>query len=62
MIDDLNGDVEGYPGYSVQVKHATEHRVGVRIRGPNLTNDIDGTDPLKDNRKLCIAKPLDDQD
>ena len=55
LIDKLCGDIEGYPGYSVMVKHATEHRVGVRIRGPDLTNDIEGTDPLKDGRKLLLA-------
>lgn len=42
----------------VAVKYATEHRCGVRLRGPNLTDCIIGTDPLKDNLPLLKAIPL----
>eukprot|EP01133_Synstelium_polycarpum_P016999 gene16999-20229_t len=42
----------------VDVKYATEHRCGVRVRGPMLTDAISSTDPLKDNLPLLLAKPL----
>lgn len=37
-----------FPNHSVAVKYAIEHRCGVRVRGPGLTDTITGTDPLKD--------------
>ncbi len=46
-----------FPEYRVEVKYATEHRCGVRVRGKNLSGDITGTDPLRDNLKLKICKP-----
>ncbi|MFS7955915.1 putative phosphoglycerate mutase (2,3-diphosphoglycerate-independent) [Helianthus anomalus] len=48
-----------YPEYEVRVRYATEHRCGVVVRGPKLSGNISGTDPLKDNRLLLEAKPLD---
>lgn len=44
--------------YHAAVMYATEHRCGVRIRGPHLTDRITGTDPLKDNRALGKSEPL----
>jgi 2,3-diphosphopglycerate-independent phosphoglycerate mutase len=41
----------------VAIKYATEHRCGIRIRGENLSGDITGTDPLRDNLPLKISKP-----
>lgn len=32
------------------------------VKGPKLSGNISGTDPLKDNRLLLQAKPLDDSD
>ncbi|XP_021760051.1 uncharacterized protein LOC110724868 [Chenopodium quinoa] len=49
-----------YPEYEVRVRYATEHRCGVVVKGPKLSGNISGTDPLKDNRLLLQAKPLDD--
>ncbi|KAF2074108.1 hypothetical protein CYY_004593 [Polysphondylium violaceum] len=49
-----------FPQYQVDVKYATEHRCGVRVRGANLTDAISGTDPLKDNLPLLKAEPLND--
>lgn len=46
-----------YPEYKVTVKYATEHRCGVCISGPNLTDYISGTDPLKDGLPLQESKP-----
>eukprot|EP00698_Gefionella_okellyi_P022457 TRINITY_DN7450_c0_g1_i3.p1 TRINITY_DN7450_c0_g1~~TRINITY_DN7450_c0_g1_i3.p1 ORF type:complete len:342 (+),score=51.82 TRINITY_DN7450_c0_g1_i3:133-1026(+) len=46
-----------FPGYSVAVKYATEHRCAVRVRGPGLSDDITGTDPLKDQLPLLDCKP-----
>ncbi|RUP49427.1 metalloenzyme superfamily-domain-containing protein [Jimgerdemannia flammicorona] len=49
MIDiDSQVSLPSFPAHSVAVKYATEHRCGVRVRGPNLTDAITGTDPLKD--------------
>lgn len=44
------------------VRYATEHRCGVVVKGPKLSGNISGTDPLKDNRLLLQAEPLDDTD
>lgn len=49
-----------FPQYEVRVRYATEHRCGVVVKGPNLSGNISGTDPLKDNRLLLEAKALDD--
>ncbi|KAL9230124.1 hypothetical protein vseg_005513 [Gypsophila vaccaria] len=49
-----------FPEYEVRVRYATEHRCGVVVKGPKLSGNISGTDPLKDNRLLLQAKPLDD--
>lgn len=43
-------------------RYATEHRCGVVVKGPKLSGNISGTDPLKDNRLLLQAEPLDDTD
>ncbi|CAM6097656.1 unnamed protein product [Calypogeia fissa] len=51
-----------YPKYQVCVRYATEHRCGVVVKGPGLTGNISGTDPLKDNRLLQVAAALDDSD
>ena len=59
MIDALNGmRVPGHEDHYITVLHATEHRCGVKLSGPNLTDEITGTDPLKDNLPLrkVIAK------
>ncbi|KAK7273215.1 hypothetical protein RIF29_14264 [Crotalaria pallida] len=49
-----------FPDYEVRVRYATEHRCGVVVKGPNLSGNISGTDPLKDNRLLLKAEALDD--
>ncbi|XP_031496083.1 uncharacterized protein LOC116261458 [Nymphaea colorata] len=49
-----------FPEYEVRVRYATEHRCGVVVKGPKLSGNISGTDPLKDNRLLLKAMPLDD--
>ena len=41
-----------FPQHSVTVRYATEHRCGVAVSGPGLTDAISGTDPLKDNLPL----------
>lgn len=61
-----------FPDYKVSAMHvkykflmmiltiqATEHRIGIKISGPNLNNKITGTDPLKDNLKLRKVYPTD---
>jgi 2,3-diphosphopglycerate-independent phosphoglycerate mutase len=54
-----NLQVPGYPEHTISVKYATEHRCGVVVRGPGLTDTISGTDPLKDNLPLQTPLPLD---
>ncbi|XP_057951215.1 uncharacterized protein LOC131146002 isoform X2 [Malania oleifera] len=49
-----------FPQYEVRVRYATEHRCGVVVKGPKLSGNISGTDPLKDNRPLLKAEALDD--
>lgn len=53
--------VDGFPDFSVNVKYATEHRCGVRIRHCkyHLSHNISGTDPLSDNLKILKCVPLD---
>ena len=64
LIDTVNGlVVPGHEEYSIAVQHATEHRCGVILSGPNLSDKITGTDPLKDNLKLrkVVAKDSKDE-
>lgn len=50
--------VPDFPDHYITVQHATEHRCGVKLSGPNLTDAVTGTDPLKDNLVLrkVVAK------
>jgi len=50
--------IPGYPQHRLSVKYATEHRCGIVLRGPGLTDTISGTDPLKDNLPLLKASSL----
>ena len=36
-----------------------EHRCGIVVKGPKLSGNISGTDPLKDNQLLLKAEALD---
>lgn len=57
LIDYLNGmSIPGYENYSVTIKHATEHRVGLKVSGPGLSNEITDTDPLTDNNLLKVPE------
>lgn len=47
----------GFPEHAVSVRYATEHRCGVAVRGPRLSDAISGTDPLKDGRPLQVPRP-----
>ncbi len=49
--------LKSFPDHRVSVKYATEHRCGVRVRGPRLSDSITGTDPLKDGRPLVSCLP-----
>lgn len=51
-----------FPIYEVRVRYATEHRCGVVVKGPSLSGNISGTDPLKDHRPLQVPEALDDSD
>lgn len=53
LIDSLN---EMPFECKVFAKHATEHRIGLKVCGQGLSDEITGTDPLKDNFKLRQAK------
>jgi len=55
-------EIPGFPEYQVDFKYATEHRCGVRVRGPGLSDQISGTDPLKDNLPLVKCTPLEDSE
>lgn len=61
LCDALDGlKLPSYPQHTVSVKYATEHRCGVCVRGPGLTDFVSGTDPLKDNLPLLKPEPLED--
>ncbi len=49
-----------YPDHTVCVRYATEHRCGVAVRGPGLSDAVGDTDPLKDKLHLKRAVALDD--
>jgi len=49
FCEEMDGiTLPSFPGHEVAVRYATEHRCGVRVRGPGLSDAITGTDPLKD--------------
>ena len=63
LCDYLNNmTIPGFENYKVACQYATEHRCGVKITGEGLTALIEGTDPLKDNLPLRVAKPIDKND
>ena len=63
IVSAINGlQVPGFENYTISVKHATEHRCGLKITGPRLTQKIEGTDPLVDNKPLLKAKAWDVND
>jgi len=63
MIDVLNNQtIPGFPLHRISVKHATEHRCGLKITGPRLTQRIEGTDPLYDHKPLLKSVPWDPKD
>ena len=45
----------GFPEHTVRVKYATEHRCGVAVSGPGLTDAVSGTDPLRDGLPLQVT-------
>lgn len=47
-----------FPELVVKAKYATEHRCGVVVSGPGLSDDVSGTDPLKDNLPLQVSTAL----
>jgi 2,3-bisphosphoglycerate-independent phosphoglycerate mutase len=51
--------IPGFPRHALAVRYATEHRCGVVIRGPGLSDAVSGTDPLKDGLPLLAAAPVD---
>jgi len=60
LCDFLDGiPIPSFPEHSVAVKYATEHRCGLRLRGPGLSDLVSGTDPLKDRLPLRKSAPLD---
>lgn len=46
--------LQAYPDHQVRVKYATEHRCGLVVSGPGLSDSISGTDPLEDGRPLRV--------
>jgi len=59
LCETLTGmQIPGFPDHSVACMWATEHRCGLKVSGPNLSSQISGTDPLKDNLKIvtCTAE------
>ncbi|KAM0682247.1 hypothetical protein MDAP_002479 [Mitosporidium daphniae] len=53
-----------FPNHKITFKYAMEHRLGISISGPSLSDKISGTDPLKENFPLlvCVPTATGDQD
>lgn len=63
LCDDLNDiQIPGFEEYIVKCEYATEHRCGLKVRGKNLSSQITGTDPLKDNKIIRNCFPIDNED
>ena len=63
LCDSLNGmKIPGFEEYAVSCEYATEHRCGLKVTGKNLSSQITGTDPLKDNKVLLKCFPTDEKD
>ena len=45
-----------FPHLIVKAKYATEHRCGIVVSGPGLSDEVSGTDPLKDNLPLQVSR------
>lgn len=59
LIDEINKIIlPGFEEYEVKAKHATEHRIGLKVSGPGLSYKISGTDPLVDGKKLQEVRAL----
>ena len=56
VIDGL--EIPGFKGYKVVARHATEHRIGLKICGPGLSYKISATDPLVDNKRIKNVRAL----
>lgn len=55
LIDCINGmtlSVFEENDTHITAKHATEHRIGLKVTNKFVTDQITGTDPLKDNLPL----------
>ncbi|KAG1049876.1 hypothetical protein G6F43_007826 [Rhizopus delemar] len=57
-----NIKLPSFPEHEIVVQYAIEHRCGVRVRGPRITDTITGTDPLKDNKPLIYCEPTVDNE
>ncbi|KAK9840682.1 hypothetical protein WJX84_002964 [Apatococcus fuscideae] len=63
LCESLDGlTLPSFPQHAVCVRYATEHRCGVVVRGPGLSDAITGTDPLRDNLPLQEVRPTDDSE
>ena len=61
LAEVVNGcKVSEAPDVEVIIKHATQHRCAVILRGPGLSFKISDTDPHATNEKVKTSKPLDD--
>lgn len=47
-----NLPIPGFPELTLRVRYATEHRAGLVVSGPGLSDAIRGTDPLRDGLPL----------
>lgn len=66
LVDVVNGiklSIDGPDDTLITAKHATEHRIGLKIKNKSINDQITGTDPLKDNLVLreVRAKKNDDE-
>lgn len=52
--------IPSFPEHKVHIYYVKEHRCVIKITGPQLSDEITGTDPTKDNCPLLRCQPTDD--
>lgn len=63
LADELDGtSPPGFPDVEVSVKHSTQHRCAVVLRGPRLSRAVTDVDPHEEGREIREARAADGTD
>lgn len=60
LLDGMNPP--GYPDVTVRVKHTTQHRCAVVLKGAEFSRAVGDTDPHRQDAPVKTAEPLDDSE